>query len=128
MARRNGAGFCWSRQDSPGHLTETDPDAVGAGGGGPDGDGVAVLEERAGGAVGECDRVFAVPCEFQERAALAGSGPETVPEAVPGAQRGPVGGEEGELLGGRPAASCPHRPTEPVSGCDGLVAALAQDR
>ena len=54
-------------QDGPGHLAEGDPAAAGAGGGGPQRDHVAVLEEGAG--VGP-ERLGAAPRQLQEGPAL----------------------------------------------------------
>ena len=47
---------------------------------------VVVLEERSLGAVGEPNRMLAVPGELDERALAPGSAPEIVPEA----KRSPV--------------------------------------
>src|SRR3954454_19558919 len=56
--------------DTAGHLAEVDAGAVRAGRAGGEGHDVAVLEEGAGAAVGEADRLATAPGQLDEGAAL----------------------------------------------------------
>src|SRR5690242_17862674 len=86
-------------------------------GGGGEGDGVTVLEERAGAAVGEGERFRAAPGELDERAALVlrGAGDGAGGEQVPGAEAGPVDCHVRQLLRGGPVHAVERWPAEQLA-------------
>src|SRR5947209_15703549 len=100
------------RQDAAGDLAEADPAAAGAGCRRADRDLVIVVEEGAAAAVGELDRVLAVPGVFDQRADRLVLGPadRARGEEVAGPQAGSVGGQVGQLLRRRPVHAGGRRP------------------
>src|SRR5690606_31361463 len=99
------------------HRAEPDQRAVRTGGGGADRDPVAVEQERAGGAVGQGDRLRPTPGELQQRPALVAL--RTADRArgveVTGAQAGAVGGEVRQLLSRGPVEAGEGRLADPVT-------------
>src|SRR3954454_16932361 len=69
-ARAGGTSVSPCGPDRAGHLAERDSPTGGPGCGCGDDDDVAVLEERAGGAVGQGERFLAAPRQLDEGAAL----------------------------------------------------------
>src|SRR5687767_14563805 len=105
------------RLDPPGHLAEGDAAAAAPRRGGGEGHLVAVLEEGAGRAVGEGQRLLPAPGQLDERAALvlrrAGDGAGG--EQVPGAQAGAVDGHVCQLLGRRPVHEAERRAADQLT-------------
>src|SRR5690606_31185567 len=86
------------------HLAEADPDAVRARCARPDGDRVAVGEERSGRTVGQGHRLLAVPAELEERTSLPrlGTRDRARGEQVSRTDAGAVDRQVRELLGRSP--------------------------
>src|SRR6516162_9931738 len=88
------------RDYAPADLAEADQLTVRARGGGGNDDVVSVFEEGAPGAVGQVQRLGAVPGQFQEAAELSPfrAADRARGVQVPGAQRRAAAGEVGEHL------------------------------